>query len=142
MLPARVLPKGRAPNFLYCWLLAGGPAQPQDTKEAAVKAEKLMLFFRDTFSPFLARKWTKTVVFLAFGGYLALATVGICRLQEGLETRNLLSDTSTLLPYFRSEGRHFRAHPFRIQVVIGQKLDYSLPAVQSQVSRSHDHDVD
>jgi hypothetical protein len=81
-------------------------------------------------------------VFLSFGGYLALATVGICRLQEGLETRNLISDTSTLLPYFLSEDRHFKAHPYRIQVVIGQKLNYSLPDVQNQVSRSHDDDLD
>ena len=83
-----MVPKRLASSFLYLTLLSGG--RSGDEKEGRVREGKMMVFFRDFFSPFLSKTSTKAAVVLVFLGYLGVAGLGISRLQEGLDLQALV----------------------------------------------------
>jgi hypothetical protein len=136
-----VEPRAKASSFLYRALLAGGPARGEEGAGDGMET----ILFRDVFSPFLSRTSTKVskiivlttdrqvMIFLAFAGYVAVSVAGIWQLVPGLEITKLVSDYSGLHDYFAVEDRLFRDHPYRLQVVIAEPLDYHEPAVQDQV---------
>ena len=133
LLLTPVLPKDRATSFLYLVLMSGGQNYQEEVREQRVKAEKMMVFFRDVFSPFLSKTSTKTMVFLAFGCYVAISLLGVAKLELGLDKQRLVSDHSSLVPYFRAQDRYFRDFPYRLQLVIPDPLDYHNRTVQTQV---------
>ena len=133
LLMKRVVPDQDSPSFVYSCLLAGGKKTSKESNKTETKETLLMVLFRDVFSPFISNTFTKVVVLLAFAAYLAVAVFGIYNLKEGLQRENMVSPNSLVRPYFVSEDQFFREHPYRLQIVIVQPLDYFNSTVQKQV---------
>ena len=133
LLMKRVVPNEDSPSFVYSFLLAGGQKTSEDTKNLEVKETQMMVFFRDVFSPFISTTIAKVSVLLVFAAYLVVAGFGIYHLKEGLERENMVSPESPARGYFVSEDQFFREHPYRLQVVIAEPLDYFNSTVQKQV---------
>ena len=75
-----------------------------------------MKFFRDVVGTWLNRPWNKALVLAVFLGYLATASWGVTRLEEGLETKRLSRFDSYSVAYYETEEKYFREYPFRINV--------------------------
>ena len=133
LLMKKVFPAQDSPSFFYSFLLSGGQKISKDTNKLEVKDTQMMVFFRDVFSPIISSTFMKVVVLLVFAGYLGLAGLGIFHLNEGLEREKFVSPGSPVRPYFVTEDRFFRDHPYRLQIVIAEPLDYSNSTVQKQV---------
>ena len=154
MIFSSLLPESR--GFLYNVFCAGGidkenPLNPKDNRENGV-----MVFFRDRFGPILNNRWTKGLVMLLFLGYLAISTMGVTQLKEGLERRKLSRYDSYSVEYYDTDDKYFREYPYRVnvrhfpilnintkrltfvipsQVVISGQYDYSSPEVQEGLLR-------
>ena len=103
-------------GFLYNVFCAGGidkenPLNPKDNRENG-----MMVFFRDRFGPILNNKWTKALVMLLFLGYLAISTMGVTQLKEGLERRKLSRYDSYSVEYYETDDLYFREYPYRVNV--------------------------
>ena len=103
-------------GFLYNVFCAGGidkenPLNPKDNRENG-----MMVFFRDRFGPILNNKWTKALVILLFLGYLAISTMGVTQLKEGLERRKLSRYDSYSVEYYETDDLYFREYPYRVNV--------------------------
>jgi hypothetical protein len=94
------------------------PYNPRDNKENG-----MMKFFRDVVGTWLNKPWNKALVLTVFLGYLATASWGVTRLQEGLETKRLSRFDSYSVAYYETEEKYFREYPFRINVSI-QCIEY------------------
>eukprot|EP00093_Oithona_nana_P004609 04609.XXX_235761_239797_1 [CDS] Oithona nana genome sequencing. len=132
-----VIPKSRSKSkgFLYNVFCAGGidkenPLNPKDNRENG-----MMVFFRDRFGPILNNKWTKALVILLFLGYLAISTMGVTQLKEGLERRKLSRYDSYSVEYYETDDLYFREYPYRVNVVISGQYDYSSPEIQEGLLR-------
>ena len=111
-------------GFLYNVFCAGGidkenPLNPKDNRENG-----MMVFFRDRFGPILNNKWTKALVMLLFLGYLAISTMGVTQLKEGLERRKLSRYDSYSVEYYETDDLYFREYPYRVNV--SQSLNFFL----------------
>lgn len=109
-------------GFLYNVFCAGGidkenPLNPKDNRENG-----MMVFFRDRFGPILNNKWTKALVILLFLGYLAISTMGVTQLKEGLERRKLSRYDSYSVEYYETDDLYFREYPYRVNV--SQSLNF------------------
>ena len=134
LLMKKVLPLELSPSFLYSCVLAGGKKPSRSSvKVNEDKAEQKTFFFRDIFSPFISKTMSKVVVLVSFAAYLVVAGYGIYHLKEGLEREDMVSPNSSLRNYYKTEDLYFRDHPYRLQVVITEPLDYSNSTVQRQV---------
>ena len=133
LLMKRVVPNEDSPSFVYSFLLAGGQNTSKEASNIGVKETQMMIFFRDVFSPFISLTIIKVAVLLVFAGYLVIAGFGIYHLEEGLEREKFVSPSSSVRPYFVSEDQFFREHPYRLQIVIAEPLDYFNMTVQKQV---------
>ena len=90
---------------------------PKDNRENG-----MMVFFRDRFGPILNNKWTKALVMLLFLGYLAISTMGVTQLKEGLERRKLSRYDSYSVEYYETDDLYFREYPYRVNV--SQSLNF------------------
>jgi len=133
LLMKRVVPDQDSPSFVYSFLLAGGQKTSKESNKTDAKETQMMVFFRDVFSPFISTTFIKVAVLLVFAAYLVVAGFGIYNLEEGLERENMVSPNSLVRPYYVSEDQFFREHPYRLQIVIVEPLDYFNSTVQKQV---------
>ncbi|OWR54203.1 Ptc-related protein [Danaus plexippus plexippus] len=133
----KVLPESRArkeeKSWLYRIFCSGGidqadPDNPIDNKEHCI-----MAFFRTTMANLLNNSFVKALVILIFLGYLAGAGYGVTNLKEGLERRKLSKVDSYSVEFFDREDLYYREFPYRIQVVISGKYNYSDPKIQDEV---------
>ncbi|CAH0556056.1 unnamed protein product [Brassicogethes aeneus] len=120
-----------------CWLykvFCTGGVDPDDIDNPIDNKEHgFMLFFRDSFAPFLNNSCVKVLVILVFGVYLLGAGYGVTQIQEGLERRKVAKNDSYAIEFFDREDDYYREFPYRIQVVVAGNYDYSNPLIQQQV---------
>ena len=133
LLMMKVVPDQDSPSLGYSCLIAGGQKTSRETNNGKVKETWMMLLLRDYFSPFISMAVTKWAVMLVFAAYWGVAVYGIFNRKEGLNRENMVSPNSVVNPYYVTEDKFFRDHPYRLQVVIAEPLDYSNSTVQKQV---------
>ncbi|XP_060529201.1 patched domain-containing protein 3 [Cylas formicarius] len=122
-----------------CWLykvFCSGGVDPEDIDNPKDNREHgLMVFFRDYFAAFLNFGCVKVLVIIAFGVYLLGAGYGITQIEEGLERRKVAKNDSYAIEFFDREDDYYREFPYRVQVIVSGKYDYSDPKVQREVEK-------
>ncbi|CAK9817866.1 Patched domain-containing protein 3 [Anthophora plagiata] len=127
------LSKSSHRSWLYRTLCTGGvdpddPYNPVDNPEHGC-----MSWFRDYLAVALNYRPVKVIIILIFACYLAGALYGLTTLQEGLDRRKLSKNDSYSIAFYDRQDYYFREFPYRIQVVVSGKYDYSDPTIQQQV---------
>ncbi|KAF3430194.1 hypothetical protein E2986_13313 [Frieseomelitta varia] len=120
-------------SWFYRALCTGGvdpddPYNPVDNPEHGC-----MSWFRDYLAVALNCRPVKAVIILIFACYLAGALYGLTTLQEGLDRRKLSKNDSYSIAFYDRQDYYFREFPYRIQVVVSGKYDYSNPVIQEQM---------
>ncbi|UYV66119.1 daf-6 [Cordylochernes scorpioides] len=113
-------------GLLYRMLCAGGGSGSGDQHE-------LMEWFRTYVGTALTRKPVKALVLVLFAVYLAVAGLGLSRMQEGLKISDLYSYDSYARAYVQAQYRYFNNYRFRIQILVNHTFDYSNPKDQGIV---------
>ncbi|XP_075684383.1 patched domain-containing protein 3-like [Rhinoderma darwinii] len=81
-------------------------------------------FFRKQYGPFLTNFWTKILVVLLYGGYLASSIYGCFQVQEGIDLRNLAIDSSYVHSFYDSDDLYFSEFGPRVMVVVTEEVSY------------------
>ncbi|KAF7270000.1 hypothetical protein GWI33_016989 [Rhynchophorus ferrugineus] len=122
-----------------CWLykvFCSGGVDPDDMDNPKDNREHgMMVFFRDYFAVFLNNGCVKFMVIIIFAVYLLGAGYGITQIEEGLERRKVAKNDSYAIEFFDREDDYYREFPYRVQVVVSGKYDYSDPQVQKEVEK-------
>nr|XP_002723263.3 patched domain-containing protein 3 [Oryctolagus cuniculus] len=92
--------------------------------EEGMDVHPMNLFFRDYFGPFVTNPWSKLFVVLTYIAYLTSSIYGCFQVQEGLDSRNLASDDSYIIPYFNVEEDYFSDYGPRVMVIVTEPVDY------------------
>ena len=87
-------------------------------------------FLGTYFSDFLNNRVTKAGVIIAYIVLFAFAVLGILRLEEGLEPKNLTPDNSYYRPFVAIEDDYFSKYGPYVQVSVNNDIDYTNPSVQ------------
>ncbi|KAF0290223.1 Patched domain-containing protein 3 [Amphibalanus amphitrite] len=119
-----------------CWYqlcCSGGISKSDPWNEKDNKDHIIMVFFRDGVAQLLNIPAIKAFVIMVFLVYLGVAIWGCTMVREGLERRRLSKDDSYSVQFYDVEDLYFREHPYRVQVIVQGKMDYSDPEVQRQV---------
>ncbi|CAG0922467.1 unnamed protein product, partial [Notodromas monacha] len=131
----KVLPVSESGNKsrMYQIFCSGGiseknPDDPVDNKDHVV-----MTWFRDSFAPLLTKTAVKIAVVLVFIGYIGVGIYGITQIDEGLQRKHMVQETSYAYEFYETEDKYFRDYPYQVQMVITEPLDYSDPLVQKEV---------
>ncbi|XP_043202388.1 patched domain-containing protein 3-like, partial [Amphibalanus amphitrite] len=121
-----------------CWYqlcCSGGISKSDPWNEKDNKDHIIMVFFRDGVAQLLNIPAIKAFVIMVFLVYLGVAIWGCTMVREGLERRRLSKDDSYSVQFYDVEDLYFREHPYRVQVIVQGKMDYSDPEVQRQVEK-------
>ncbi|XP_073485924.1 patched domain-containing protein 3-like [Aquarana catesbeiana] len=81
-------------------------------------------FFQKYYGPFLTNIWTKIIVVGLYGGYLAGSIYGCFQVQEGIDLRNLATDSSYVRSFYDYEDLYFDDYGPRVMVVVTQEVSY------------------
>ncbi|KAM5158306.1 patched domain-containing protein 3-like [Mantella aurantiaca] len=81
-------------------------------------------FFHKYYGPFLTNFWTKVIVVVLYCGYLAGSIYGCFQVQEGIDLRNLATDSSYVRPFYDNENLYFDQYGPRVMVVVTQEVSY------------------
>ncbi|XP_077347156.1 patched domain-containing protein 3 [Lithobates pipiens] len=81
-------------------------------------------FFKKYYGPFLTNIWTKIIVLGLYGGYLAGSIYGCFQVQEGIDLRNLATDSSYVRSFYDYEDLYFEDYGPRVMVVVTQEVSY------------------
>ncbi|KAM4027413.1 patched domain-containing protein 3-like [Anomaloglossus baeobatrachus] len=92
-------------------------------------------FFRKHYGPFLTNIWTKVLVLLLYGGYLASSIYGCFQVQEGIDLRNLATDGSYVRSFYDDDDLYFSQYGPRVMVVVTEEVSYWNSDVQSKIDR-------
>ncbi|XP_075684833.1 patched domain-containing protein 3-like [Rhinoderma darwinii] len=92
-------------------------------------------FFRKQYGPFLTNFWTKILVVLLYGGYLASSIYGCFQVQEGIDLRNLATDSSYVRSFYDDDDLYFSEFGPRVMVVVTEEVSYWDLDVQSKTDR-------
>ena len=92
-------------------------------------------FLGTYFSDFLNNRFIKVCVVLAYLAMLAFAVLGILRLEEGLEPKNLTPDDSYYRPFVALDDQYFSKYGPYVQVSLNERLDYTDASVQRKIEQ-------
>ncbi|XP_073533664.1 patched domain-containing protein 3-like [Phyllobates terribilis] len=92
-------------------------------------------FFRKHYGPFLTNIWTKVFVLILYGGYLASSIYGCFQVQEGIDLRNLATDSSYVRSFYDDDDLYFSEYGPRVMVVVTEEVSYWDSDVQSKIDR-------
>ncbi|KAL7301622.1 hypothetical protein TKK_0005631 [Trichogramma kaykai] len=131
--PVQPLSKSSQRSWFYRLFCSGGvnnddPNNPIDNTEHGC-----MKWFRDYLGAALNNMKIKYLVLITFGVYLVGAIYGLTNINEGLDRRKLSKKDSYSIVFYDREEHYFREYPYRIQVMISGKYDYSDPSIQMEV---------
>ncbi|XP_037093640.1 patched domain-containing protein 3-like [Pollicipes pollicipes] len=124
--------QGDKPRW-YRLLCAGGVSRSDPWREVDNPDHGAMLFFKNTLAKALNKPTVKALVIVSFLLYLAGAIYGCLHVQEGLEKQRLAGPDSYSVQYFQTSAKYFSDFPYRIQVIVEGRLNYSDPKVQQEV---------
>ncbi|XP_072010194.1 patched domain-containing protein 3-like [Engystomops pustulosus] len=99
-------------------------------------------FFRNQYGPFLTNIWTKIFVLLLYLGYLASSIYGCFQVQEGIDLRNLATDSSYVRSFYDDEDLYFSEYGPRVMVVVTEELSYWDLDVQGKIDRCMESFID
>ncbi|XP_033108331.1 patched domain-containing protein 3-like [Anneissia japonica] len=128
-----VRPLDEAPSLTYKIFCAGGPSHNHPEYQLQDSSHALMLFFRDYFAPFVCHPIVKILTIVVYIVYLGISILGVTRLQEGLELRNIASDKSYVVPFYDYETQFFKRYGPAVAVVFNDEHEYWKPAVQEEL---------
>ncbi|XP_040210229.1 patched domain-containing protein 3-like [Rana temporaria] len=92
-------------------------------------------FFSGQYGPFLTNTWTKIIVLGLYGGYLAGSIYGCFQVQEGIDLRNLATDSSYVRSFYDNEDLYFNQYGPRVMVVVTQEVSYWDIDVHNKIDR-------
>ncbi|XP_018422992.1 PREDICTED: patched domain-containing protein 3-like [Nanorana parkeri] len=81
-------------------------------------------FFHKYYGPFLTTIWTMVIVLVLYGGYLAVSIYGCFQVQEGIDLRNLATDSSYVRSFYDNEDLYFNDYGPRVMVVVTEEVPY------------------
>nr|XP_026650973.1 patched domain-containing protein 3 [Zonotrichia albicollis] len=82
------------------------------------------VFFKKYYGPFVTNKWSKVLMVLLYGAYLAGSIYGCTQVREGIDLRNLANDASYVIPYYDDDDKYFSTYGPRVMVAISESVDY------------------
>ncbi|XP_059343556.1 patched domain-containing protein 3 [Ammospiza nelsoni] len=82
------------------------------------------VFFKKYYGPFFTNKWSKVLMVLLYGAYLAGSIYGCTQIREGIDLRNLANDASYIIPYYDDDDKYFSTYGPRVMVAITESVDY------------------
>ena len=129
----KVIPHSQAKSRLYKIFCAGGFVRDDPNVEEKTGETAVMAFFRDYYGPALMKPISKVLAYLLFFVYLAGAIYGCFQIIEGLELKTLAGEGSPTNKFFDYNTEYFSKYGPSMYVVINETLDYSDPAVQSDL---------
>ncbi|XP_044150627.1 patched domain-containing protein 3-like isoform X3 [Bufo gargarizans] len=92
-------------------------------------------FFHKYYGPFLTNIWTKVLVGFLYAGYLASSIYGCFQVQEGIDLRNLATDSSYVRSFYDNDDLYFSEYGPRVMVVVTEEVSYWDSDVQSKIDR-------
>ncbi|XP_073533017.1 patched domain-containing protein 3-like [Phyllobates terribilis] len=92
-------------------------------------------FSRKHYGPFLTNIWTKVLIIILYGGYLASSIYGWFQVQEGIDLRNLATDGSYIRSFYDDDDLYFSEYGPRVMVVVTEEVSYWDSDVQSSIDR-------
>nr|DBA25146.1 TPA: hypothetical protein GDO54_012711 [Pyxicephalus adspersus] len=92
-------------------------------------------FFHKYYGPFLTNIWTKMIVLVLYGGYLAGSIYGCFQVQEGIDLRNLATDSSYVRSFYDNEDLYFDGYGPRVMVSVSQEVAYWDVDVRNKIDK-------
>ncbi|XP_044150297.1 patched domain-containing protein 3 isoform X1 [Bufo gargarizans] len=92
-------------------------------------------FFHKYYGPFLTNTWTKVLVGFLYAGYLFSSIYGCFQVQEGIDLRNLATDSSYVRSFYDNDDLYFSEYGPRVMVVVTEEVSYWDSDVQSKIDR-------
>ena len=93
----------------------------------------IMRFFRDYFGPFLMKPYTKIIVILLDGLYLAGALYGCMHVRSEFAYETVANQGSYLSHYYSSRDVYFNQYGMSVGIMIVGELDYSDAKIQDDI---------
>ncbi|MEE6467011.1 hypothetical protein FKM82_007116 [Ascaphus truei] len=82
------------------------------------------VFFHKHYGPFITNIWTKIMVLVLYGVYLASSIYGCLQIQEGIDLSNLAADNSYVASFYDKEKLYFSEYGPRVMVAVTKEIDY------------------
>nr|DBA25145.1 TPA: hypothetical protein GDO54_012710 [Pyxicephalus adspersus] len=92
-------------------------------------------FFSELYGPFLTKIWTKMIVLVLYGGYLAGSIYGCFQVQEGIDLRNLATDSSYVRSFYDNEDLYFNEYGPRVMVSVTHEVAYWDVDVRNKIDK-------
>ncbi|KAG9340098.1 hypothetical protein JZ751_022021, partial [Albula glossodonta] len=112
-------PPGRSKAYHLCCV--GGAFDRQTGTE---EVQPMSNFFKKYYGPFLTKAWTKALVILLYGLYLAGSIYGCFQIQEGIDMKNLAPDSSYVIKYYNNEKEYFSTYGPNVMVMVSDDFPY------------------
>ncbi|XP_068094356.1 patched domain-containing protein 3-like [Hyperolius riggenbachi] len=92
-------------------------------------------FIYEQYGPFLTNIWTKTIVLLLYGGYFGGSIYGCLQVQEGIDLRNLATDSSYVRSFYDNDDTYFSEYGPRVMVAVTEEIPYWDLDVRNKTNR-------
>ncbi|XP_064188549.1 patched domain-containing protein 3-like isoform X1 [Anguilla rostrata] len=112
-------PPGRSKVFSLCCV--GGAYDHQTGYE---EIQPMNHFFKMYYGPFLTKTWTKAMVILLYAAYLAGSIYGCFQIQQGLDLKNLVPDSSYTVKYYKNEKEYFAGYGPNVMIIVKNQFPY------------------
>ncbi|XP_063309216.1 patched domain-containing protein 3-like [Pelobates fuscus] len=115
---------------LYRACCVGGEYDRETSKEIE---HPVTGFFRNKYGPFITNIWTKAFIIALYFVYVASSLYGCFQVQEGIDLRNLATDSSYVIPFYDKEDAYFSIFGPRVMVAITEETSYWDSSVRSKI---------
>ncbi|XP_068094693.1 patched domain-containing protein 3-like [Hyperolius riggenbachi] len=92
-------------------------------------------FFHKQYGPFLTNTWAKILVLFLYCGYLASGIYGCLQVQEGIDLRNLATDSSYVRSFYDNEDTYFSEYGPRVMVMVTEEIAYWDSDIRNKTNR-------
>ncbi|XP_043081811.1 patched domain-containing protein 3-like [Puntigrus tetrazona] len=122
-------PEGKSLAYRLCCV--GGD---YDQNTGAEKQQPIVRVFKSYYGPFLIKPWTKVCVMLIYLGYLAGGIYGCFNLKQGINMRDLASDSSYVIDYYDNDRKFFSRYGPNVMVAVTEELPYWNESSRSELN--------
>ncbi|XP_068094358.1 patched domain-containing protein 3-like [Hyperolius riggenbachi] len=92
-------------------------------------------FFNKKYGPFLTNIWTKILVLILYGGYLGGSIYGCLQVQEGIDLRNMATDSSYVRSFYDDEDLYLSEYGPMVMVGVTEEIPYWDSEVRDKFDR-------
>ncbi|XP_061094909.1 patched domain-containing protein 3-like [Conger conger] len=122
-LICKKVPEERPPDHSEAFYLCcvGGAYDHQTGYE---EIQPINNFFKMYYGPFLTKTWTKVLVILLYAAYLAGGIYGCFQIQQGIDLKNLVSDSSYITKYYENDKEYFARYGPNVMIIVKNQFPY------------------